>query len=168
MITITAKSGAKAYCKVTVNGIGPKVSYAISYMDNNGVWYYDWSGNFLVKTTAPASEYPGVEVDGVSVPQSIGGRQNWSYGAADGGTAIVFTRQFMASLVQGRHTLAVSYAAVGKITRPFWVQSVRDAPKTGDRPLAPMLITFALSGVLMVGTIAGGLCRKKQKSKRNI
>ena len=165
MITITAKSGAKAYCKVTVNGIGPKVSYAISYMDNNGVWYYDWSGDFLVKTTAPASEVPGVEVDGVSIPQTMGAQRNWSYAGADGGTAIVFTRQFMASLYHGKHTFAVSYASVGRITRPLYVQSVRDAPRTGDQPIAPLLGMFVLSGVSAVATIAGGIYRRKREHR---
>ena len=165
MIILTAKSGAKAYCKVTVNGIGTKVSYAISYMDNDGVWYYDWSGDFLVKTTAPASELPGIEIDGVSIPQTAGAQRNWSYTSADGGTAIVFTRQFMSSLYWGKHTLAVSYSATGRITRTFTVQSVRDAPRTGDRPFVPVLVMFALSGIFAVGTGAAVLSGKKQKRR---
>ena len=165
MITLTAKSGAKAYCKVTVNGIGKnnageRISYAISYMDNNGVWYYDRSDSFTVKTTAPATEYPRVEIDGVVIPETTGAQRNWTWGAADRGTAIVFTRPFMASLYHANHTFSVTYTAVGKISRPFRVQSVRDWPKTGDTPLAPMVVLFLFSGMSAAGTLIG-LRRKK-------
>lgn len=166
MITLAAKSGAKAYCKITVNGIGTsstgqRISYAISYMDNNGVWYYDWSDTFLVKTTAPSTEYPTIEIDGVVIPQASGAQRNWSYGASDGGTAFVFTRQLMASLYQGKHTLSVSYASVGRISRPFYVQSMRDRPRTGDQPLEPLLAAFLLSGIS--GAAAFAVLRRKRK-----
>ena len=134
-------------------------------MDNDGVGYYDRSDSFTVKTTAPSTEYPTVEIDGVVIPQTTGAQRNWTWGAAERGTAIVFTRPFMASLYHANHTFSVSYTAVGKISRPFRVQSVRDWPKTGDAPLAPVLAAFLLSGMSAAG-ILFAMHRKEKRIQR--
>ena len=136
-------------------------------MDNNGVWYYDRSDSFTVKTTAPATEYPTVEIDVIVIPQITGAQRNWTCGAAEGGTALVFTRQFMTSLYHTNHMFSVSYATVGKISRQFRVQSVRDWPKTGDTPLIPVLTVFLLSGVSAAGILFGLRRRKKDMTGEN-
>ena len=150
MITLEAAGGAKAYCKVTVTGMRPDTYYSISYKENDGVWYYDYSDGFLIRTTAPANIVPEIKIDGTAIPQYNGGGYNWTMSSAEGGTAIHFTKAFMASLYRGKHTLSISYVPKSE---PIYIQSRRDVPKTGDHSLLPAMGSFLTSGCALAGLL---------------
>ena len=152
LITATTPNGKEASCRVTVSdvkvdsGEGQTVSCYIDYMDNGGTWYYDWSDGFRFTCTGPVSALQGVYIDHTPIPEVSGGIRNWSRAALTGKTDITFSRAFMSGLARSRHTLSLSYSGGGTTSRTIYIQSLRDAPRTGDEPLMPPLAAFFLSG----------------------
>ena len=160
VISASTKNGISAYCRVTVSGIGGDTSIYIDYIDNSGVWYYDWSNTFAVRCTGRISELLGVYVDGVYIPQlSTAGLRNYTVTDSEGKTMITFTREFMARLQHGVHTLTLSYSGYGTLSKTIYIQSVRDAPRTGDEPIT----AFAAACLLSLAAAAG--CMRKLRRK---
>jgi hypothetical protein len=146
VISASTKNGISAYCRVTVSGIGGESSIYIDYIDNSGVWYYDWSNSFTVRCTGKISELLGVYVDGVYIPQlSTSGQRNYTVSDSGGKTLITFTREYMSRLSHGAHALTLSYSGYGTLSKTIYIQSVRDAPRTGDIPLAVFTAECLLS-----------------------
>ena len=160
VISASTKNGISAYCRVTVSGIGGESSIYIDYIDNSGVWYYDWSDSFTVRCTGTISELLGVYVDGVYIPQmSTAGQRNYTVSDSGGKTLITFTREYMARLSHSVHTLALSYSGYGTLSKRIYIQSVRDAPRTGDAPLA------AITAECLFSFAAAACCLRKLRKK---
>ena len=162
VISASAKNGISAYCRVTVSGIGGESSIYIDYIDNSGVWYYDWSDSFTVRCTGTISELLGVYVDGVYIPQmSTAGQRNYTVSDSGGKTLITFTREYMARLSHSVHTLALSYSGYGTLSKRIYIQSIRDAPRTGDVPLA------AITAECLFSFASAACCLRKLRKKEH-
>ena len=162
VISASTKNGISAYCRVTVSGIGGDTSIYIDYIDNSGVWYYDWSNTFTVRCTGKVSELLGVYIDGVYIPQlSTAGQRNYTVSDSEGKTLITFTREYMARLSHGTHTMTLSYSGYGTLSKTIYIQSVRDAPRTGDIPLT------AFTSVSLLSLAAAACCLRKLKKKEH-
>ena len=162
VISASTKNGISAYCRVTVSGIGGETSIYIDYIDNSGVWYYDWSNTFTVRCTGKVSELLGVYVDGVYIPQlSTSGQRNYTVSDSGGKTLITFTREYMARLSHGTHTMTLSYSGYGTLSKTIYIQSVRDAPRTGDIPLT------AITSVSLLSLIAAACCMRKLRKEEH-
>lgn len=160
VISASTKNGISAYCRVTVSGIGGETSIYIDYIDNSGVWYYDWSDSFTVRCTGKISELLGIYFDGVYIPQmSTSGQRNYTVSDSGGKTLITFTRDYMARLSRGAHTMTLSYSGYGTLSKTIYIQSIRDAPRTGDIPLA------ALSAKCLFSFTAAACCMRKLRKK---
>ena len=157
LITATAPNGREATCRVTVSGMavktanGQTISGYIDYLGdsygNAGVWFYDYSDMLRATCTAPLSALQGVYIDDGWVPEVSGTVRNFTrYDAGNGKTGLHFTRTYLSTLRYGVHKLSLSYSGAGSAQRNFYIQSVRDAPRTGDAPFLPSVIAFFASG----------------------
>ena len=162
VISASTKNGISAYCRVTVSGIGGETSIYIDYIDNSGVWYYDWSDTFTVRCTGQVSGLLGVYVDSVYVPQvATSGQRNYTVSDSGGKTLIAFTREYMSRLARGAHTLALSYSGYGTLSKTIYIQSVKDAPRTGDVPLS------AFAAACLFSFTAAACCMRKLRKKES-
>ena len=104
----------------------------------------------------------GVYIDGVYIPQlSTAGQRNYTVSDSEGKTLITFTREYMARLSHGTHTMTLSYSGYGTLSKTIYIQSVRDAPRTGDIPLT------AFTSVSLLSLAAAACCLRKLKKKEH-
>ena len=153
-LTAASASGKRAYCSITVS------DYVITYLDNSGMWYYDKSDGFTLSASGPLSDFTGVLIDGVSVPRFSGNQQNWAAGEQNGHTVLTFSKQYMASLPHGKHTVRLAFTAMTTPEKNIYIQLSTDPPITGDAPVAPFVLAFLLSGF---GFAAACSVKKREK-----
>ena len=172
LITATAPNGREATCRVTVSGLavktanGQTVSAYIDYLGdtygNAGVWFYDYSDMLRATCTAPLSSLQGVTIDGVWIPEVSGSVRNFTrYDAGGGKTGLHFSRAYLGTLSRGAHRLSLSYGGNSSAQKVFYIQSVRDAPRTGDPSLLPVMAAFLLSGG---GLAAMSVIRRRKRN----
>ena len=70
-------------------------------------------------------------------------------------------REYMARLSHGTHTMTLSYSGYGTLSKTIYIQSVRDAPRTGDIPLT------AFTSVSLLSLAAAACCLRKLKKKEH-
>lgn len=154
VLTAEGASGKKAYCKITVS------DYVITYIDNSGMWYYDKSDGFTVSSNGPLNGFIDVLIDGVSVPKFSGNQQNWAAAEQSGKTVLTFSKQYMASLSHGKHTIRLAFSGMATPEKNIYIQLSTDPPITGDEPFAGLLLTFLFSAFSLT---AAHLISKKEK-----
>ena len=115
-----------------------------------------------VRCTGQVSGLLGVYVDSVYVPQvATSGQRNYTVSDSGGKTLITFTREYMSRLARGAYTLALSYSGYGTLSKTIYIQSVKDAPRTGDVPLS------AFAAACLFSFTAAACCMRKLRKKES-
>ena len=122
----------------------------------NGTWTQNSDGTLTVRADGVFSKFKGVEVDGKRIDSK-------NYTAMSGSTIVTLSKDYLATLSVGRHTLTVLFND-GYASTNFTVNAVTpDNPQTGDHSgivlaVAVLLVSGGALTVLGIAKKKAGKC----------